>query len=174
MNKPYIVCHMMTSVDGRIDCAMTEQIESGDEYYEALAELGCPSLLMGRVTMQLHYAAAEPFVAKEPAPIGRQAVHVARRAGGYLVAVDTHGSLCWPAGEFDGQPLLVITSEKCAAEYLIRWPEREFRGLRSERSVSICRKRWESASGAFGVERLAVVGGGNINGHFLRPGCSMR
>ena len=72
---------MMASVDGRIDCAMTEQIESGDEYYEALAELGCPSLLMGRVTMQLHYAAAEPFVAKEPAPIGRQAVHVARRAG---------------------------------------------------------------------------------------------
>lgn len=34
--KPYIVCHMMASVDGRIDCAMTEQIESGDEYYEAL------------------------------------------------------------------------------------------------------------------------------------------
>lgn len=24
MNKPYIVCHMMASVDGRIDCAMTE------------------------------------------------------------------------------------------------------------------------------------------------------
>ena len=46
--RPYIVCHMMASVDGRIDCAMTEQIESGDEYYEALAELGCPSLLMGR------------------------------------------------------------------------------------------------------------------------------
>ena len=26
MNKPYIVCHMMTSVDGRIDCAMTEHL----------------------------------------------------------------------------------------------------------------------------------------------------
>ena len=26
MNKPYIICHMMTSVDGRIDCAMTEQL----------------------------------------------------------------------------------------------------------------------------------------------------
>ena len=23
MNKPYIVCHMMASVDGRIDCAVT-------------------------------------------------------------------------------------------------------------------------------------------------------
>ena len=26
MKKPYIVCHMMTSVDGRIDCAMTENL----------------------------------------------------------------------------------------------------------------------------------------------------
>ena len=23
MNKPYIICHMMTSLDGRIDCAVT-------------------------------------------------------------------------------------------------------------------------------------------------------
>lgn len=23
MNKPYIICHMMTSVDGRIDCVVT-------------------------------------------------------------------------------------------------------------------------------------------------------
>ena len=38
MKKPYIVCHMMASIDGRIDCAMTEQIE-GNSYYEALEAL---------------------------------------------------------------------------------------------------------------------------------------
>lgn len=26
MKKPYIICHMMTSVDGRIDCNMTEHL----------------------------------------------------------------------------------------------------------------------------------------------------
>lgn len=26
MKRPYIVCHMMSSVDGRIDCAMTEKL----------------------------------------------------------------------------------------------------------------------------------------------------
>ena len=26
MKKPYIICHMMISLDGRIDCAMTEQL----------------------------------------------------------------------------------------------------------------------------------------------------
>ncbi len=29
MNKSYILCHMMTSVDGRIDCAMTEHLPPG-------------------------------------------------------------------------------------------------------------------------------------------------
>ena len=32
MSKPYIVCYMMTSVDGRIDCAMTEQLPGVEEY----------------------------------------------------------------------------------------------------------------------------------------------
>ncbi len=29
MKKPYIICHMMTSADGRIDCAMTSQLPGG-------------------------------------------------------------------------------------------------------------------------------------------------
>ena len=36
MMRPYIICHMMSLLDGRIDCDVTEQIESGDEYYEVL------------------------------------------------------------------------------------------------------------------------------------------
>lgn len=52
MNKPYIICHMMTSVDGRIDCAMTEQLP-GDEYYTTLYELNAPAHLSGRVTAEM-------------------------------------------------------------------------------------------------------------------------
>ena len=33
MNKPYIACYMMTSVDGRIDCDMTAQLAGVEEYY---------------------------------------------------------------------------------------------------------------------------------------------
>ena len=38
MNKPYIVCHMVQSIDGRIDCHMVDKI-SGDEYYETLGKM---------------------------------------------------------------------------------------------------------------------------------------
>lgn len=39
MNRPYIICHMMTSVDGRIDCAMTEHLPGVQEYYDTLDAL---------------------------------------------------------------------------------------------------------------------------------------
>lgn len=53
MNRPHIICHMMTSVDGRIDCAMTERLPGVQEYYDTLDELGAPSRVSGRVTAQL-------------------------------------------------------------------------------------------------------------------------
>lgn len=56
MNRPYIICHMIESLDGRIDCGMTEKIEPGDEYYMALDALGCDSMLSGKVTSVMHYA----------------------------------------------------------------------------------------------------------------------
>ena len=39
MNKPYIICHMMTSIDGRIDCAMTSQLKGVEAYYKTLDQL---------------------------------------------------------------------------------------------------------------------------------------
>ena len=50
MIKPYIVCHMMTSVDGRIDCAMTEHLPGVQEYYDTLDALDAPTRISGRVT----------------------------------------------------------------------------------------------------------------------------
>lgn len=56
MERPYIICHMMTSVDGRIDCAMTEQLPGVSEYYDTLDALIAPSRVSGRVTAQLEMA----------------------------------------------------------------------------------------------------------------------
>ena len=45
MKKPYIICRMMTSVDGRIDCAMTEHLPGVQEYYDTLDSLNAPTRL---------------------------------------------------------------------------------------------------------------------------------
>lgn len=73
MKKPYIICHMMISLDGRIDCAMTEHLPGVDDYYQTLEALSVPTTVTGRVTAQLEMALPGTFQAKDPTPVGREA-----------------------------------------------------------------------------------------------------
>ena len=168
--KPYIICHMISSVDGRIDCDMTEQIEGGNEYYEALESLDCRSMLMGRVTMQMHYALPEPFIAADATPIGCEMYHIARKTDAYCVGVDTRGVLQWGENEFDGQALLVITDENCPKAYHDRLTEQGISWIATGRNGINLARAMEMLYKVFGVERLAVTGGGHINGAFLEAG----
>ena len=47
MEKPYIICHMMISIDGRIDCAMTSKLPGVDDYYTSLDEITVPTTVSG-------------------------------------------------------------------------------------------------------------------------------
>lgn len=167
--KPYIICHMMSSVDGRIDCAMTEKIDNTENYYKALDSLNFDAVLEGRVSRQMHYALPEPFVAADKTPVGKEEVHIARKADHYDVAVDTHGSLRWP-DTAAADNLLVITDENCPKEYLdyltengISWISTGRDGIDFPRAVELLAEK-------FGIKRLGIVGGGHINGAFLKAG----
>ena len=169
-NKPYTICHMMMSVDGRIDCDMTEKIEPGDEYYDALARLNCPSLLMGRVTMQMHYASPIPFIADDPDEIGCEKVCRFGDHSAYTIGLDSRGRLQWPSNEFDGG-LLVITSESAPKAYLDRLESQQISYLATGDNGQINLPRaLELLHDHFGIERLALTGGGNLNGSFLKEG----
>ena len=169
MKRPYIVCHMMSSVDGRIDCAMTEKIDNSDVYYELLDKLEPDATLEGRVTKQIHYALPEPFVAKDKTPIDKETVHNVAKGGKLDIAIDTHGSLRWPEDCAENN-MLVVTDENCPKEYHdyltglgVSWIAVGKNGIDFNRLVEILADQ-------FGVKRLAVVGGGHINGAFLAAG----
>lgn len=167
--RPYIVCHMVASIDGRIDCAMVEKI-SGDEYYSTLEQLDCPSLLEGRVTMEHYSAAKEPFVPVENRPVGAPSVHVAEVSDAYMVAVDTSGRLSWESNRIDDVPLVCITSEKASVEYLDRLREQEISWIAVGEEKIDLNQAMEILYERFQVKRLALLGGGHINGGFLEAG----
>lgn len=55
MKKPYIICHMMISIDGRIDCAMTSKLPGVDDYYTTLDEINVPTTVSGEGTEKVDY-----------------------------------------------------------------------------------------------------------------------
>ena len=180
----------MASLDGRIDCDMTEQIDDTNHYYEALEQLGCPSTLEGKKTLEMHYAQPGFFSGSSSYKDAGRQVYKAVESEGYAIGVDTSGTLLWgddTTGQF-GKPLLMILSEWADQEYLdylkskhISYitigretpiePEGMPEGFEGARIPGIDLKAaMEILRSEFGIERLAVVGGGHINGSMLDLG----
>ena len=170
MKKPYIICHMMTSLDGRIDCAMTSQLPGVSDYYETLDALDIPTTVSGRVTAELEMAEPGEFKAKNTTPYGKEGFSKKVDAAGYEAVTDTHGKLLWRSTGEDEKPYLIITSEKVAKEYLdyldeknISWSACGNDGINLSRAAEILYEE-------FGVKRMGIVGGAAINTAFLNAG----
>ena len=169
MNKPYIVCHMMTSVDGRIDCAMTEHLPGVQEYYETLDALDAPTRVSGRVTAQLEMAQPGTFQSASTTPLGHEGFSKAAEAAGYEVVVDTHGTLLWDGFE-EERPLLILTSEQVSREYLAYLDANHISWIACGQSHVDLVRACAILTEQFDVKRMAVVGGGHINAGFLAAG----
>lgn len=168
--KPYIISHMMMSVDGRIDCPMVAQI-SGEEYYTALESFGTSSKLSGRVTASIECTAVSgESDAQSDVVLGTESIHKAVESAEYTIVADTYGRLQMSSGEADGHPMLVLMSENVSASHLdmlrqhnVSWIATGKGDIDLHRAMEIL---WED----FDVKHLVVVGGGNINGGFLEAG----
>lgn len=167
--RPYTICHMVASIDGRIDCKMVDKI-SGNEYYTTLEQLCCPSSLEGSVTMAHYTALEEPFVPTDSTPVGHSETYKAVQADGYAIATDTRGRLRWPEGLAEEKPFLVLTSELAPLEYLQTLKAQGISYIAVGAEGIELKKAMEILTSEFGVERMAVLGGGHINGGFLQEG----
>ena len=178
-NKPYIICHMLQSIDGRIDCAMTEKIDDTEHYYEVLDKLECDATIEGKTTLVMHYA--EPGIFKDSMPyeaagkqvyMVRQAHQPATESDAYAIGVDTKGTLLWGddvEGQF-GRPLIMILSEDASKEYLGYLQSKGISYITIGRGTIDLAAAISILGEQFGVKRLAVVGGGHLNGSFLDLG----
>lgn len=170
MSKPYIICHMMTAVDGRIDCAMTEQLPGVEEYYSTLDALKTHTHVSGRVTAELEMALPGKFESAVSTPLGMEAFYKAADADGYEVVVDTRGTLLWNDCANEKCPMLVISSENVSREYLEYLKKQHISWIACGKEKINLKRSCEILSDEFGVKRMAVVGGGHINAGFLAEG----
>lgn len=170
MNKPYIICYMMTSVDGRIDCDMVGQLAGVEDYYPLLDELGLQSAISGKTTARLELAEKGEFAAKNNTPFGKETVSKKRdSANGYTIVVDTKGTLLWKHDSEYDKPHILITSKQVGQEYLNYLNEQNISYIvTGDTQIDLAAR--QSLKGNFRNERLGIVGGPAINTAFLDAG----
>ncbi len=170
MEKPYIICHMMTSLDGRIDCQMTESLPGVEEYYSALEDLDAKTHLSGRITAEREISLPGEFKAKKENKIGRSDFYKAKESDSYEIITDSKGRLLWNKISNQEKPLLILTSENVSIEYLDYLKERNISWIATGKNEVDLAKACETLTNQFNIKRMTIVGGGHINGAFLEKG----
>ena len=182
--KPYVICHMNASVDGRILGSRWRPAENRMAgLFERLhEELGGGSWLIGRVTGS-EYAKAdsypdrigqtyprEPWFAPRFAPSEPKASDAAVSGTAWGIVLDARGKIAWGRPEIGGDPIVVVLTERVSDAHLA--------GLRQDGVSYIfagdakldLALALETLNRELGLERLLLEGGGGSNGAFLRAG----
>lgn len=168
--RPYIICHMLSSRDGKIDGAALRAGTVPGDYEATGTKLEGDAWICGRTTMQQHFAENEPFVSASNRPAGPQQVHVARQAKSYAISVDTTGKLRWAGGDLDGDHLICVVSERAPQDYLSMLRDKGISYIVAGESAVDLVKAVHLLGEHFGIRRLLLEGGGHINGAFLQAG----
>ena len=169
--KPYVICHMNSSVDGRI--LGSRWRPAGNRMaglFERLHdELGGGSWLIGRVTGS-EYARAVVYPDRTDETYPREPWFARRDAAAYGIALDARGKIAWGRSDIGGDPIVAVLTQ--------RVPDAHLAGLRRDGVSYIFAGEWELDLGLaldilnreLGLERLLLEGGGSSNGAFLRAG----
>ncbi|GMM13280.1 dihydrofolate reductase family protein [Lactobacillus amylovorus subsp. animalium] len=163
MTKPYIIVHMMTSIDGRIDCGMTAQLDGNSEYYSTLSVLETPTRVSGRVT-------AETEMADGGEKLDKVAFKKNATADSYNIVPDSKGRTAWDRENGSSFPHLILTSENVSKKYLDYLNDHNTSWIAAGKEHVDLKQAMAILDDEFCIKRLAVVGGGKINGGFLKAG----
>ncbi len=169
--KPYVVCHMNTSIDGRIwHSRWRPSANRMPGLFERLhEELGNGSWLIGRVTGS-EFAKGSAYPDRTDQVFPREPWFARRDATAYGIALDADGKIAWGRSDIGGDPIVAVLTEEVSDAHLA--------GLRREGvSYIFAGKReldlaltLEILNRELGIERLLIEGGGKSNGAFLRAG----
>lgn len=181
MNRPYVFCHMLTSLDGRIIGRYMETPEcdqAGEVFYDIAfgkkAHYKHQGWLSGRVTTDDNFTLyREPAleVGAPPVPAGD---FIAEKADIYYVSIDPSGRLGWEESTLHYQDtsahVLEVLTQKAGNDYkaflrrlgisyVIAGEDGLDYGLLLEKLKTL-----------FGIETLMLGGGGVLNWSFIQAG----
>ena len=115
---PYVICHMLGSVDGRIKQDIWG-FKDHHKYFEETAEkIAADAWLVGRVTMQ-EFSSKNIFSINETASVTAYDDYVADQpAKTFAVVIDPSGKCFWDSNMVSTEHVIEVLTERVPAGYL--------------------------------------------------------
>lgn len=172
--RPTIICHMGTSIDGRLHPSRFTTTAPGisrdtlRSHYERIHDsFEADGWIIGRRTMSEMAKGTERHIANAP-KVPRTA-HVANRGDRKLaIGIDPSGKCHYGKDNVGGDHAVAVLGEQVSDPYLAELREDGvsyvFAGAKGDDLTGAM----EQIGALFGVKKLLLEGGGKINGAFLK------
>lgn len=180
MNRPYIICHMLVSLDGKV----TGKFLSSDKaslgtslYYEKNRTISSQGFICGRVTMEESFTNKYyPDLSKyRNVEIEKVDYIVKDKYDKYAVAFDRMGRLGWLNNVivdedegYNNAHIIEVLTENVQLEYLKYLQELKISYIFAGKEVLNVQLALEKLKRFFEIETLLLEGGSIINGAFLK------
>lgn len=166
--KPYIVVHMMSSLDGR---SLTDGWRLPfvfGLYEETATQFKADGWICGRVTMQevSHGEDYPKGLAKGVVP--RTDHFVDRNASQYAISIDPQGRVAWKSNIALKSHVIEVVTEGVADDYLAYLQSINVSYMFGGRSEIDLGKVIQTLAAELGVKTLIVEGGSRISGAFVK------
>ncbi|WPB58338.1 RibD family protein [Xylophilus sp. GOD-11R] len=174
--KPYVICHMVSPLDGRLlvdpwapdGSALKKAMH--DEYQRLHVEFGADAWLGGTTTMQ-DFATGTAFDAGPPAsPPGRPWYVADQQAKKFAIAMDRHGRLHWDKNTADDGHVVVILGHSVPDSHLAELVAAGVSYLVMPDDDIDVVAMLVALGERLNIRTLLLEGGAKINGAFLKAG----
>ncbi len=172
MNRPYVICHVLTSVDGKIDgeyMSAPECAEALEEYARLRKEFDCSAVLYGTTTMLGGYSDGLALnIPRCEDKISREDFIAPNDEKNYIVSVDPKGVLGFNSGHIENKNrprahVIEVLLETVSDDYLAYLRNVGASYVFAGIDGLNCGLMLEKLYRLFGIERLLAAGGGLMN-----------
>lgn len=172
--RPFIICHMGTSIDGRLHPSRFTAAPSGvsadvlqGHYEEVAGRFQADGWIVGRKTMAEMAKGRERTIAGAP-KVPREP-HVADRRGRTLaIAIDGSGRVHYGKDNVGGGHVVAVLGEEVSDAYLAELREDGVSYIFAGPMGDDLTAAMTQLAEVFGVKTLLLEGGGALNGSFLK------
>jgi riboflavin biosynthesis pyrimidine reductase len=169
--KPYVICHAVASIDGRIRTSRwrPEDASRGEIFEHLHDQLDVNAWLIGRVSGQ-GYGKRDAYPAHTDQHYPREHWFSRRDAAAYGIVLDPHGKIAWGRSDVGGDPILVVLTEQVSDAHLAGLRQDEVSYIIAGGRELDLALALDILNRELGIKRLEVNGGGVTNAAFLRAG----
>lgn len=172
MNRPYVICHMLTSVNGKIDGTFMSASECASaltEYANLRESFDCSATLYGTTTMLGGFSdGTAENIPHSVSEFPREDYKAPNDTSNYIVSVDPKGILGYKSGhiEKENRPkahVIEVLLNTVSADYLTYLRNVGVSYIFAGDNDLDCALMLEKLHKLFGIERLLAAGGGLMN-----------